>query len=168
MTRRFGRALAALGLGLLLSSCAQLDGVEVLQPVACAQEPDKHLGVEPWFSATWLSGRGPSLINWMGCDRSAAQLAGSYLGSAQLANATLSDADLGNSYLSAANLIGARLQGANLQGAVMQEVFLRNADLSNANLQGAVLSGTFLGADFSGATWTDGRRCAEGSVGACR
>jgi uncharacterized protein YjbI with pentapeptide repeats len=50
---------------------------------------------------------------------------------------------------------------------------LTGADLSfavllRANLVGANLSGAYLGeADFSGATWTNGRQCAEGSIGGC-
>jgi uncharacterized protein YjbI with pentapeptide repeats len=44
-----------------------------------------------------------------------------------------------------------------------------DANLSGANLSGALLSGAYLsgGADLSGAIWTDGRVCAEGSVGSC-
>ena len=43
-----------------------------------------------------------------------------------------------------------------------------DADLSGANLRGANLQGAILiQAKLSGATWTDGRVCAEGSVGKC-
>jgi hypothetical protein len=163
-----GPSVALASFCLLMAGCAQLHEVDEYPPIACDQEPDQRVEADPWFEGKWLAGEGPPLINWTGCDRSAAQLANSYLGSAQLSKADLSSADLSMSYLSAANLTGANLQGADLRGAVMQAVFLRDADLSQANLDGAVLSGTFLGADFSGATWIDGRRCAEGSVGECR
>jgi uncharacterized protein YjbI with pentapeptide repeats len=42
--------------------------------------------------------------------------------------------------------------------------YLRQADLRNADLRLAELEGT----DFSYATWTDGSRCAQGSIGECR
>jgi len=58
--------------------------------------------------------------------------------------------------LSNANLVEANLTGATLT----------KASLRGANLKGAILSKTTLqGADLSGATWTDGRVCAEGSIG---
>ena len=45
---------------------------------------------------------------------------------------------------------------------------LTNANLSGANLYGAVLTATNLtNVSFGLATYTDGRLCAEGSIGAC-
>ena len=41
---------------------------------------------------------------------------------------------------------------------------LSGADLAGANLTNANLSGAML----NGATWTDGKICAEGSIGECR
>ena len=49
--------------------------------------------------------------------------------------------------------------GANLTNAT-----LTNADLTNATLMDN--AGEYA-ADLSGATWTDGRVCAAGSMGAC-
>jgi len=61
--------------------------------------------------------------------------------------------------LAGADLRGADLTGANLSGANLSYASLEGARLDGANLQGTILSG---------ATWTDGRKCAEGSVGSCR
>jgi uncharacterized protein YjbI with pentapeptide repeats len=63
-------------------------------------------------------------------------------------NCDKSDVYLNDVYLNDANLYGADLS---------------YADLSGANLEGANLYGAWL----SGAVWTDGRVCAEGSLGAC-
>ncbi len=50
----------------------------------------------------------------------------------------------------------------------LSEANLRGADLSVADLTGAALAGADLTfATLSWATWTDGRTCAEGSVGQC-
>ena len=52
----------------------------------------------------------------------------------------------------------ADLTGTDLRGAVLRRTNLMGADLFGANLTGA---------DLTGATWTDGRTCALGSIGAC-
>lgn len=84
----------------------------------------------------------------------------------QLAN--LKDADLMMANLESAHMHAVNLQGANLMLANMQKTNLLDADLSGANLQGANLFGAILiKAKFDGATWTDGRICAKGSIGAC-
>ena len=76
----------------------------------------------------------------------------------------LSKANLERAHLHAAILINADLSGANLTGATLTKAFAMRA-----NFKGANMSKTYLqGADFSGATWTDGRVCAEGSVGGCK
>ncbi|MFO7727794.1 MAG: pentapeptide repeat-containing protein [Desulfonatronovibrio sp.] len=63
-----------------------------------------------------------------------------------------------------ADLLRADLKGANLSGDDLSRVSLFDAILQEANLSGADLSG----ATLSGAIWTDGRRCAEGSIGECK
>ena len=78
------------------------------------------------------------------CDLSGAKLSGLDLSYAELTSANLSGANLGNANLSGANLYDANLTKADLKGAI----------LSNANL--------------SGATWTDGRKCKQGSTGTCK
>ena len=66
----------------------------------------------------------------------------------------------------------ARRRSAWIGSAASAKLFradLRRADLSAADLSGAKLSeGRLFGAELSGAVWIDGRRCAPGSVGACR
>ena len=61
-------------------------------------------------------------------------------------------------------LAGMSFAGANLELADFTDADLQGADFQNANLDGANLTG----ANLTGATsWTDGRECAEGSIGAC-
>jgi hypothetical protein len=93
-----------------------------------------------------------------------ADLAGARLIEADLSYGSLGTADLAGADLTAARLVGTGLGGADLRGAD-----LTRSDLSYANLRGARLAGARLtGADLDQAIWTDGRVCAEGSVGECR
>ncbi len=70
--------------------------------------------------------------------------------------------------LSGANLSGANLKGANLSWTNLSETNLSGANLTGANLYETVLSWPNLtGTKLSGAIWTDGRTCAQGSVGQC-
>ena len=100
-----------------------------------------------------------------------------------LANIDLSGADLSGANLQEARATGAKFVGANLQNTDFDTADLSKSDFSNANLRGANLAGTTLsgvnwsGADLSGAQFPAGkdnygmplaRRCAEGSIGACR
>ena len=95
------------------------------------------------------------------------------LSRSNLSRADLTRADMRGAYMTGANLENAKLTNANLGGAKLGGVNLTGADLTNANLgfsvlTGANLSGAILtGADFTFATWTDGRNCARGSIGAC-
>ena len=67
--------------------------------------------------------------------------------------------------LKGANLTGAKLSGANLRKANLTKVIgLRTANLTKANLRRANLKN----AKLEGATWTDGRKCAKGSIGKCK
>ncbi|MCU7885257.1 MAG: pentapeptide repeat-containing protein [Candidatus Thiodiazotropha sp. (ex Lucinoma annulata)] len=85
----------------------------------------------------------------------------------QLAN--LKDTNLMLSNLEYAHLHGVNLQNANLMLANLTGASLFDADLSGANLRGANLMGAILiKAKFDNAIWTDGRICAEGSIGECR
>ena len=63
----------------------------------------------------------------------------------------LREAHLNEAYLFRVDFHGTFLSRANLSGA-----FLSEANLSGTNLEGAFLSQ---------ATWTDGRKCREGSLG---
>ena len=91
------------------------------------------------------------------------------LNDARLSGADLSYADLSSAGLSYAALDKARLLGADLRGVDLTHADLRHADLGYADLTGALLGGAdFTGARLDGAIWTDGRKCAVPSAGACR
>ncbi|MCG7899896.1 MAG: pentapeptide repeat-containing protein [Candidatus Thiodiazotropha lotti] len=84
----------------------------------------------------------------------------------QLAN--LKDTNLMLSNLEHAHMHGVNLQNANLMLANLTGASLFDADLSGADLRGANLQGAILiKAKFDHAIWTDGRICAEGSIGQC-
>ncbi|MCP4574844.1 MAG: pentapeptide repeat-containing protein [Deltaproteobacteria bacterium] len=76
----------------------------------------------------------------------------------QCPECNLIGADLHYWDLTEANLIGAILGWADLTQAVLSEAVLTWANLFRASLTGA---------DLSNATWTDGSKCAPGSVGRC-
>jgi uncharacterized protein YjbI with pentapeptide repeats len=99
----------------------------------------------------------------------------------------LSELDLSNAKLSGANLIAAdlsfsNLEKADLSGAKLVSANLFEVNLKGANLLGADLSGAILqkvsfesffgapveGANLQAAIWTDGRICAQGSIGVCK
>lgn len=118
-------------------------------------------------------------VNWRGCDKNGAKLAGANLRSAnlvtarmqgaslngarldyaQLAGIDLIMADLSRASLIGANLTGADLTSANLAGADLHFADLRGARLDNANLDGVMLGNT---------VWIDGKVCGTDSVGQCR
>lgn len=75
----------------------------------------------------------------------------------------LSGADLTGADLQTADLSGANLSGANLSGANLSNAWLVDANLSKAKITKAI----FEGATLDGATWTDGKQCVDGSMGAC-
>jgi uncharacterized protein YjbI with pentapeptide repeats len=100
----------------------------------------------------------PDIAILSGADLTGTNLTGANLSGVQLVDANLTNADLTN-----ADLSGGSLSNANLTNANLTRADLEFANLRNANLSGAILSN----AKLSNAAWTDGRRCAEGSVGAC-
>jgi hypothetical protein len=117
-------------------------------------------------------------VNWAGCERTNAALAGAQLRSARLAGARLAGADLRRADLSYADLAGTSLAGARLSEARLFGTTLTGADLSSAAMEGADLGFADLrnarieGARFDRARlgntlWIDGRRCAPTSVGRC-
>lgn len=112
-------------------------------------------------------------VNWSGCDKRAAALAGALLRNARLDAARLEEARLAGAlleYASAKNadLRNADLRGAKLVGADLAGADLAGADLAGANLRHAVLDAARLtGTRLDHAVWTDGRACAPGSIGAC-
>lgn len=103
-----------------------------------------------------------------------ANLTGASLSGAELENATFNDARLDATDLSGARLINCDFNGASLSGARLNSAEMINADFMDADLTGSDLTGAvminaeFMAARLEGATWTDGRRCGQGSVGECR
>jgi uncharacterized protein YjbI with pentapeptide repeats len=93
-----------------------------------------------------------------------ANLSGAILQLSNLKGADLTLANLERAHLHAVNLRGANLMLANLTKASLLDADLRGANLTGANLTDAIL----IKARFGNAIWTDGRVCAEGSVGECR
>ena len=122
-------------------------------------------------------------VDWRYCvfndlDPGAVSLAGANLNSTILRRARLtainlreSDlryADLHQADLSYAQLSHAHLQGANLTDADLSQADLTGADLRYADLTACRMSGVNLTeARLDGAIWTDGKVCADGSVGRC-
>lgn len=85
----------------------------------------------------------------------------------QLAN--LNETNLMLSNLEYAHLYGVNLRNSNLMFANLTGASLFDADLSDADLRGANLHRAILiKAKFDNAVWTDGRICAEGSIGECK
>lgn len=123
-------------------------------------------------------------VDWRNCvmsglDVGSASLAGANLNSAVLHQARLTATDLSGADLRYADLQEADLSYAQLQRSVMQGTNLRGANLLQANLSGADLRyADFTGsrlegvnlsaARFGGAIWTDGKVCAESSIGRCQ
>jgi uncharacterized protein YjbI with pentapeptide repeats len=90
-----------------------------------------------------------------------------------LTGASLRGAELIKANLQGANLMRADLRGADLQGANLMQTALFQANLSGADLRGAILVGAqlkwanLMEADLSGAIWSNGHKCAQGSIGVC-
>ncbi len=122
-------------------------------------------------------------VNWSHCrmvglDLQGVNLAGSLLESINLTEAKLSGAQLPGARLDYADLRRADLRHCNLThaslvGAILQDTRLDGARLTGADLAYADLRGTTLeevnleGVRLERAMWTDGRVCADGSVGEC-
>ena len=97
-----------------------------------------------------------------------AKMAGADLSSGNLSGADLSGADLSRVDLSYTNLWHVNLSKANLSGGRLIGARLQGANLTGANLTGADRPLLTLRANLSGATWPDGKKCLEGSKGACK
>ncbi len=78
-------------------------------------------------------------------------------------NCNLKNEDLSSQTYTNRDLYSANFSDANLTNTDLSNSDLSVADLLGANLTNVTLSGTIL----SGATWTDGRICAQGSIGNC-
>jgi len=89
-------------------------------------------------------------------------------GEKDFVGAKLEEANLKGMNLSGVDFRGADLEKANFEGANLCGTNFKNADLEEANLKGANVTGAiFSNAELEFATWTDGRVCAEGSIGGC-
>ncbi len=130
------------------------------------------------LTGAYLSSAKLLLANLAGADLTKANLSYATLRHATLIGATLTTAnlfwadmygaDLTKAILTGADLTEAKLPSANLTGANLTGANLVSADLTGAVLTKANLSGAILFlADLTGATWTDGRICAQGSIGVC-
>ncbi|PTN33015.1 hypothetical protein C6366_15345 [Desulfonatronum sp. SC1] len=103
-----------------------------------------------------------------------AKLSGATLVAADLAEANLNGANLSGAYMSKAYLDKTNFVTANLSGTDLYGAELYKTNLSGANLSGADLFRAFMhsinlsGAILSGAKWTNGKICAEGSIGECK
>ncbi len=112
-------------------------------------------------------------IDWNRASLVQIRLDGANLQGANLSRAQLDLANMKGANLMLANMKGAHLHAVNLQDsnltmANLSETNLLDADLRGANLRGANLQNAILiQANFSGATWSDGRVCAEKSIGEC-
>lgn len=83
------------------------------------------------------------------------------------------NADLEGANFQGANLTGANFEHADIEKTKFTDANLTNvnfyhADLDEANLKGAnIKNANFKNAELEYATWTNGRLCAEGSIGGC-
>ena len=106
-------------------------------------------------------------------DLSETRLEGVDFSGRDLSGFVFSNADLEGANFQGANLTGVNFEHADLEktnfiGANLTDVNFYHADLDEANLKGADIKGTnFDKAELEYATWTDGRLCAEGSIGGC-
>ena len=154
------------GAVLVLSGCADLrqETLSIESTPDCEQAAGLRGG-----HRYWLMGESPPRINWSGCDKSGAELAGLDLGNADLVGTNLSGANLAGADLGAAFLSGTDLSNADLSNADITAFYLRDVNLSGANLTGAARDGgTFQRVELSGATWFDGEKvCQPGSMNRC-
>jgi uncharacterized protein YjbI with pentapeptide repeats len=133
----------------------------------CKFEPESQC-----TSAVRIGAEAPG-VDMHNASMASMRLDGANLQGANLADAVLQLANLKGANLSLANLEGAHMHGVNLRNANLMlanltRVNLMDADLTGANLRGANLNGAFfLKARLGNVIWTDGKVCAEGSVGEC-
>lgn len=166
---RFSRLLAVVASATvvaLLGACAEFrqEKLELsLTPDCEASAQSKD------FLGYWVAGQVPTPVNWSGCDKQGAQLAGTSLGTSNFTETNLSGANLEDADLGAALIRRSDLSEANLKDAILSAAFFEDVDLTGADLTGAHMTGgTYSNVDFSGATWTDGSTvCAEGSIDGC-
>lgn len=108
-------------------------------------------------------------VDWAGC-----AFAGQFLGTHNLTGANLKGTVFNYAVLDGTNFRGANLTNASLLAASLKHTNFEGANLTDANLKDAHLDGAKLdgakldGAKLDGATWTNGKKCAPGSIGVCK
>lgn len=122
-------------------------------------------------------------IDWQSCNKNSAELVAKNLSKAHLHSTKFNSALLVRANLTGANLSYAGFENANLSEADLSSAVMKGASLNNANLTGAklieadlsyadlsqaiLLNVQVLNTRFDHAIWSDGRRCAAGSVDQC-
>jgi len=145
-------------------------GFFIIDPVATIQKTDCTVGASAGIDWQSCNKNNVDLVskNLTGSNLHSARLNGALLVKTQLSEANLSYASLEAANLSQANLSKALLIGANLNNANLTGANLVAADLSYADLSNAILLNVkVLNTRFDHAIWSDGRRCARGSIDQC-
>ena len=108
--------------------------------------------------------------SYLGANFTGANFTGTNLDAKKFSGLNCSNANFTGATLRASDFSSANLQSANLQGTNLDSTHFKSANLKEANLTGAQnIQLMYLDkADLSGATWTDGRKCKEGSIGDCK
>lgn len=120
------------------------------------------------LSGAYMTGAAGNAANLSSANLTRVTALNMFLPGVDMNSADLTGADFSRSVMTRANM-----GGAILRNATMVDVDLRGADLTSAiligtNFKGAQLDGAKLGgAQLAGATWSDGRVCANNSVGSC-
>ena len=133
----------------------------------CKHEPEAQCtqAVRIGLEAPGIDWNHSSLVQMRldGANLQGANFTRSQLDLSNLKGANLMLANFEGAHMHAVNLQDSNLMMANLSKTSLLDADLRGANLRGANLQDAIL----IKANFSGATWSDGRVCAEGSIGEC-
>ena len=83
--------------------------------------------------------------------------------------ANLYEANLEGGNFEKTNFESANLTRANFKGSSLIEAVFKNSNLFESDFTGAnILNASFEGANLNNASWTDGRKCALGSIGECK
>lgn len=92
-----------------------------------------------------------------------------FLNRARLTSSSMIEADLSTAHMAETDFSGSNLHKAKFNKGLLTDARFTNANLAGADFTDALISGAnFVGANLSGAIWSDGRICAEGSVGTCQ
>jgi uncharacterized protein YjbI with pentapeptide repeats len=123
-----------------------------------------------------LTGAGDSRADLTGTNLNYATITGINLDGAAMAGVQLNHVQAFQVSWVRADLTGAQMTSANLSQGNFEQANFTGANLSDADLRGSNLRGSIIEqagvqlsrAKLTGAVWTDGRVCANDSVGECR